>query len=80
MGTVFFVVTVIPHVIAAVEGIMLLVFASAGLPPDQAGAAIIVFRGVTFWLPVILGFFSLRQLRTFRPVDDDEPAPTEETG
>lgn len=78
MGTVFFVVTVIPHVVAAVEGIMLLILTSAGVPPGQAGAAIVVFRGVTFWLPVILGFLSLRQIRTFRPKEAEEQPSSEE--
>jgi uncharacterized protein (TIRG00374 family) len=85
MGIVFFVITVIPHVIAAVEGIMLLIFTAAGVPAGQAGAAIVVFRGVTFWLPVLIGFVSLRYVRTFRPrtaeaSDPEGPEEQEEEG
>jgi uncharacterized protein (TIRG00374 family) len=84
MGIVFFVITVVPQIVAAVEGIMLLIFTAAGVPSAKVGAVVIVFRGVTFWLPVILGFFSLRYVRTFRPSggkkesDSEEPDKEEE--
>lgn len=77
MGIVFFVITVVPQIVAAVEGIMLLIFTAAGVPSAKVGAVVVVFRGVTFWLPVILGFFSLRYVRTFRPSSDKEATPSE---
>jgi uncharacterized protein (TIRG00374 family) len=82
MGFVFFVITLVPHVIAVVEGVMLLVFTSQGIPASEAGAVIVVFRGVSFWLPVIIGFLSLRLVPSFRPRDDREAQahPSQEAG
>jgi uncharacterized membrane protein YbhN (UPF0104 family) len=66
MGIVFFVVSLIPNGIAAVEGIMALVFTSLSVPADKASAVIFAFRGVNFWLPLVAGFVSLHWVRTFQ--------------
>lgn len=75
MGIVFFVVSVIPNGIAVVEGIMALVFTSLDVPADKAGAVIFAFRGVNFWLPLIVGFISLRWVRTFRGSSSVQASP-----
>jgi uncharacterized protein (TIRG00374 family) len=71
MGIVFFVITVVPQIVAAVEAIMLLIFTAAGVPAAKVGAVVVVFRGVTFWLPVLVGFISLRYVSTFRPRSEE---------
>ena len=55
LGIVFFVVTVVPQGVGAVEGIMALVFTSLGIPSAQAITIALVFRGVNFWLPLLVG-------------------------
>jgi glycosyltransferase 2 family protein len=83
MGIVFFVITVVPQIVAAVEGIMLLIFTAAGVPAAKVGAVVVVFRGVTFWLPVLIGFVSLRYVSTFRPRSDEggsAPETSEKAG
>jgi uncharacterized membrane protein YbhN (UPF0104 family) len=36
--------------------------AAAGIPPDQAVAATMTHRFLTFWIPPIGGWFALRDL------------------
>jgi glycosyltransferase 2 family protein len=65
IGVVFWVITFIPHGVAAMEGMMLLVFTSLGIPGPRAAAITLVFRGVNYWLPLVLGFIFLRYIRAF---------------
>ncbi len=65
IGIVYWVITLIPHGVAAVEGMMMLVFTSLGIPGPRAAAITLVFRGVNYWLPLLLGFFFLRSVRAF---------------
>jgi uncharacterized protein (TIRG00374 family) len=59
IGIVFFIVTVIPQGVGAVEGIMTLIFISMGIPRTNAVTIALAFRGVNFWMPVVLGLFTL---------------------
>jgi uncharacterized protein (TIRG00374 family) len=69
MGIVFFVITIIPQGVGAVEGIMTLVFNSLGIPNANALVITLVFRGLNFWLPLLIGFISIRSLSRFkRPI------------
>jgi uncharacterized protein (TIRG00374 family) len=67
-GIVFFVVSIIPQGVGAVEGIMALVFTSMGVPDYKAIAIALSFRGANFWLPVVVGMLVIRPVL----------APTEE--
>lgn len=62
LGIVFYVIAVVPQGLAAVEGIMGLVFTSLGMPPAPALGIILSFRGMNFWLPLALGLFFVRRL------------------
>jgi uncharacterized protein (TIRG00374 family) len=55
LGIVFYVISFIPQGVGAVEGIMGLVFISMGIPRAKAAAIAFAFRGVNFWIPVVLG-------------------------
>jgi uncharacterized protein (TIRG00374 family) len=65
IGIVFWVVTFIPQAIGAVEGVMLLIFTALGMSPAEAGAITVAFRGVNFWLPIVVGFLILPRTGTF---------------
>ncbi len=56
MGILFAIVFPTPQGIGAVEGIVPLVLTSLGIPASQAIAVVLSFRGLTFWLPLIVGF------------------------
>lgn len=62
LGIVFFVVAVVPQGVAAVEGVMGLVFTSLGMQPATAFGIIIAFRGMNYWLPLFVGVFFLHRL------------------
>ena len=61
LGIVFFVVTVVPQGVGAVEGVMGLVFISEGIPGPVAAAITFAYRGVNFWIPVLAGLFYFRR-------------------
>ena len=64
IGFVFWVVSPTPQGIGVVEGVMALVYTSLGVPAP-AVLAVLTFRGLTFWLPLLIGFFLLHRVRSF---------------
>jgi len=65
MGILFWIVSITPQGIGVVEGMMTLVFASLGVPIERATVISLAFRGLTFWLPLGIGFVVLRRLKIF---------------
>ncbi len=63
MGIVFYVITIVPQGLAAVEGVMALVFTSLGVPNARAVAVVLVFRGLNYWLPLLAGAFFIHKVR-----------------
>jgi hypothetical protein len=56
----FFVMTPTPGGLGFVEGILILVMSSLDVPNESALVITLAYRGLTFWLPFILGFFAYR--------------------
>lgn len=65
MGVLFWIVSPTPQGIGVVEGMMTIVFNSLGVPLEKATVISIAFRGFTFWIPLLIGFFLLRKVKTF---------------
>jgi phosphatidylglycerol lysyltransferase len=65
MGILFWIVSITPQGIGVVEAMMTLVFASLGIPIERATVIALAFRGLTFWLPLGIGFIMLRRLKSF---------------
>jgi hypothetical protein len=65
MGVLFWIVSITPQGIGVVEGTMALVFTSLGIPAERATLIALSFRGLTFWLPLLVGFLLLRRVRAF---------------
>ncbi len=76
MGILFWIVSITPQGIGVVEGVMTLVYTSLNVPAAEATAIALAFRGLTFWLPLAIGFFLLRRVKSFGT--DKRPA-TEKT-
>jgi uncharacterized protein (TIRG00374 family) len=57
----------VPQGIGVVEGVMTLVYTSLGVHAEPATLIVLSFRGLTFWLPTLVGFLLLRRLRSLRP-------------
>jgi phosphatidylglycerol lysyltransferase len=66
VGILFWIVSITPQGIGVVEGIMALVFTSLGISGAVATTVVLAFRGLTFWIPMILGFFAVQRLHTVR--------------
>lgn len=73
-GLLFWIVSVTPEGVGAVEGMMTLTFVSLGVAAPRAAAITIAFRGLTLYLPVLVGLlFVHRFWRGFGPQNEREP-------
>jgi hypothetical protein len=52
-------VPLLPGGLGAVDGMMILLFSIAGVPPSISAAATIIERLISFWLPSFLGILVL---------------------
>ncbi len=52
-----------PGGLGAVEAALVASLTAAGIDPSSAVAGVLVFRLITYWLPILLGYLSLRALR-----------------
>ena len=60
IGILFFLISPTPGGLGIVEGILVLIMTSLGIASESATTISLAYRGFTFWLPFILGFFALR--------------------
>jgi phosphatidylglycerol lysyltransferase len=67
VGILFWIVSITPQGIGVVEGVMTLAFTSLGIPAAVAATVVLAFRGLTFWIPMLLGFFAVQRLNTISP-------------
>ncbi len=58
----FWIVSITPQGIGVVEGLMALTFTSLGIPAAVGATVALAFRGLTFWIPMLLGFFAVQSL------------------
>ena len=70
LSMVFFIISPTPGGIGFVEGVMITAASAFGLSGSEATAVTLTYRGVTFWLPFILGFTMTHFLNA--DVDDSE--------
>lgn len=67
MGILFWIVSITPQGIGVVEGVMALTFTSLGITGAVATTVVLAFRGLTFWIPMLVGFFAVQRMRIFGP-------------
>ena len=70
IGILFWIVSITPQGIGVTEGAMALVYTSLGVPAAAATIIALVFRGLTFWLPMLAGLVLLRRVKTFHTEPD----------
>jgi uncharacterized protein (TIRG00374 family) len=75
IGFLFTIVSPTPSGIGIVEGAMTLGLASLGVPLAWATVVTLAYRGLTFWLPFIYGFVTLRILERRWNAKQIEPIP-----
>lgn len=73
VGKLFLVISVTPQGLGVVEGAMSLVFVKLGVPTATAVVVVLAFRGINLWLPVIVGAFTLRRVRSLHHTEPVEP-------
>lgn len=65
MTVLFMVISPTPSGIGVVEAILPIVYSSLGLATSAGTIITLSFRGLSFWLPMLIGFVLLRQLKMF---------------
>ncbi|MGQ9786061.1 MAG: flippase-like domain-containing protein [Anaerolineae bacterium] len=65
VGELFLVVSPTPMGIGVMEGAMVLVYNSLGIATEKAAVVTLAFRGLSLWLPLFIGFFLLRRVKSF---------------
>jgi uncharacterized protein (TIRG00374 family) len=69
MMILFMIVSPTPNGVGFVEGITPLILISLDIPAAAAAVVVLAFRGLSFWLPVLIGFVLLHRLKTFTPAE-----------
>ena len=72
IGILSWIVSPAPQGVGIVEGVIALVYTSLAVPAAQATVIALTFRGLTFWLPLLVGFLLLRRVRTFQEQERGE--------
>ncbi len=65
LGFVFAVILFIPFGVGVMQGIMVVIYDSLGVPAATAVVVVLAFGGLNAWLPVLLGVLFLQRLRPF---------------
>jgi len=71
MGHLFVIIAPTPQGVGFVETIMPLVFTSFTVPPAVATIVVLAYRGLSFWLPLLTGFFLLQRLQSLGAREQD---------
>jgi uncharacterized protein (TIRG00374 family) len=73
VGILFWMIPITPQGVGLVEGAMTFIFVSFDVPTFTAAAITLSFRGLIFWIPMVLGFVLLGKVKTF---EDIVPRPS----
>ena len=65
IGYLFLIISPTPSGLGFVEGALPLVLNSMYVPLAEATVVVVAYRGVTFWLPLLVGMVSFRTLHRF---------------
>jgi len=66
IGLMFVVISPTPNGVGFVEGSMVLAYTSLGLPGAAAATVALIYRGFSFWLPLMFGFIVLQKNHLLR--------------
>ena len=66
MGMLFKIVSPVPQGIGVVETVMVLAFTSLGVSGNVAAVVAVSYRGLTFWIPLLIGFALFYNNKSFR--------------
>jgi len=66
MSLTFRIASITPQGVGVAEGVVVIAYISLGMPAAKATAVTLAFHGLSVWLPVLIGFLVLRQVKTFQ--------------
>ncbi|MCB0210078.1 MAG: flippase-like domain-containing protein [Anaerolineae bacterium] len=69
MAILFLIVSPTPMGVGVVEGVTPLVLISLDVPAAVATVVVLAYRGLSFWLPMFIGFVLLQRLKSFSPTE-----------
>lgn len=72
IGILFWNISPVPQGIGIVEGVMAIAYNSLGVHGNTAAVVVLAFRGLDFWLPMLIGFFLLRRSKIFSTIEKKE--------
>lgn len=61
LGLLFMIVSITPAGVGIVEPIMALIFVSLGMPLEISVLTVLIFRAITFWLPLPIGVILMKK-------------------
>jgi glycosyltransferase 2 family protein len=59
----FLIVSPTPSGLGIVEGVMTVALSSLDVPLESAAVITLAYRGITFWVPLLVGMLTLRSIR-----------------
>jgi phosphatidylglycerol lysyltransferase len=62
IGTLFLILSITPQGLGVVEGIMAATFVSLGVPLGRATVVVLVYRGLSFWMPLAAGALASKKV------------------
>jgi uncharacterized protein (TIRG00374 family) len=62
IASLFVIVSPTPYGVGIVEGVLTLTLSSLGISVEAAAVVAVSYRGITFWLPLLIGMIAFRML------------------
>lgn len=81
VATLFAMISFVPQGVGVVEAAVTVAFALFGVDSATGLAVVMVYRGIVFWLPFLVGAFVIQRMRAFVPSEKKpqrEPVPLAE--
>ena len=78
VATLFAMISFVPQGVGVVEAAVTVAFALFGIDSATGLAVVMVYRGIVFWLPFLVGAFVIQRMRAFVPSEQAlkrEPVP-----
>nr|WP_276536236.1 lysylphosphatidylglycerol synthase transmembrane domain-containing protein [Adlercreutzia muris] len=81
VATLFAMISFVPQGVGVVEAAVTVAFALFGIDSATGLAVVMVYRGIVFWLPFLVGAFVIQRMKAFAPPEKArtrKPVPLEE--
>ena len=80
VATLFAMISITPQGVGVVEAAVTVAFTAFGASATAGMAIGLVYRGIVFWMPFIIGAILIQTTKTFRPTKNKSKADTSKAG